>query len=86
MKNTVALITAVLLAALLANAVLASGPVDVLARMGSVELGAHDARMTSLRAELATLPPAPELQNVARIGWHSSFSRGEIHTFKAPSH
>lgn len=65
------------LAALLANAALASGPADALARLGSAELRGHDARVDSLQAELASLPPVPEAQTVARVGWHSTFSRGE---------
>ncbi len=65
------------LAALLANAALASGPADALARLGSAELRGHDARVDSLQAEMASLPPVPEAQTVARVGWHSTFSRGE---------
>ena len=65
------------LAALLANAALASGPADALARVGSAELREHDARVDSLKAELTGLPLVPEAQNVARVGWHSSFSYKE---------
>ena len=64
-------------AALLANAALASGPVDALARAGSAELREHDVRVDSLKAELTGLPLVPEAQNVARVGWHSRFSDGE---------
>ncbi len=65
------------LAALLANAAVASGPTDALARVGSAELRAHDARADALKAELNGLPLVPEAQNVARVGWHSRFSDGE---------
>ena len=73
------------LVALLANAALASGPVDVLARFVSAALREHDARVDSLRAELTDLPPVPEAQNVARVGWHSTFSRGARATDLAQS-
>lgn len=74
-----------LLAALLATSALATGPVDGLARRTSAELRAHDARLAALHAELAALPPAPEDQSSARIGWDNTFSAGPRTADKARS-
>src|SRR5690242_20520179 len=67
---------ALLPAALAAVALHASEPGEGLARFGSPELRAHDARAAILREELARLPPAPEVQGGVHVGWHSNFAGG----------
>ena len=65
-----------LLVALFVAGLRASEPADGLARFGSAELRAHDARAAELQAELGKLPAMPEVQSSTRIGWHSDFNHG----------